>query len=203
MAQTRKDYLVYLEQIRWEGKPKCPYCKSINSTAIEKETRYHCNTCFNSYSVTVGTLFHKTYVDLQKWFLAISLIFNSRDSFSARQLAKKIGVNKNTAYSMIARIRKAMAEEPELLHKIAQEQELSGEPSNPPTALILAEQNGLQQGLQEGARRQLLRLLTLRFGTVPEHVETRLQSLNLNQLEELLEVALTADAIAQFANHLP
>lgn len=66
-----------------------------------------------------------------------------------------------------------------------------------------AEQQGLQQGLQQGARSQLLRLLTLRFGTVPEDVETRLQSVNLNQLEELLEVALTVDAIAQFANHLP
>lgn len=66
-----------------------------------------------------------------------------------------------------------------------------------------AQQQGLEQGLQQGARQQLLRLLTLRFGTVPEDVETRLQSLNLNQLEELLEVALTVDAIAQFANHLP
>jgi Uma2 family endonuclease len=64
-------------------------------------------------------------------------------------------------------------------------------------------QQGLEQGLQQGARRQLLRLLTTRFGSVPEDVETRLQSLDLNQLEELVEVALTAEAIAQFANHLP
>jgi hypothetical protein len=66
-----------------------------------------------------------------------------------------------------------------------------------------AEQQGLEQGLQQGARRQLLRLLTIRFGSVSEDVETRLQSLDLNQLEELLEVALTAEAIAQFANYLP
>ena len=66
-----------------------------------------------------------------------------------------------------------------------------------------AEQQGLEQGLQQGARSQLRRLLTLRFGTVPQDVETRLQALGLNQLEELLEVALTVDAIAQFANHLP
>jgi len=39
--------------------------------------------------------------------------------------------------------------------------------------------------------------------TEPEDVESGLQSLNLNQLEELVEVALTAEAIAQFANHLP
>jgi hypothetical protein len=34
-------------------------------------------------------------------------------------------------------------------------------------------------------------------------VEQSLQSLDLNQLEELVEVALTAEAIAQFVNHLP
>lgn len=67
----------------------------------------------------------------------------------------------------------------------------------------LPEEAAEQQGLEQGARSQLLRLLTLRFGTVPEDVETRLQSLDLNQLGELLEVALTVDAIAQFANHLP
>jgi transposase-like protein len=224
MAQTRKNCLVYLEQIRWKGTPKCPYCKSTNSTAIEKESRYHCNTCFNSYSVTVGTLFHKTYVDLPKWFLAISLVFNSRDNLSARQLAKKIGVNKNTAYSMIARIRKAMTEEPELLKKIAQPEELDWEPPMPPTDLIfddgepletnrhriamntlirsLQQEHGLQQGLEQGlrlgAQRQLLRLLTLRFGSVPEDVENHLQSLDFNQLEELVEVALKAETLTGF-----
>jgi Uma2 family endonuclease len=64
-------------------------------------------------------------------------------------------------------------------------------------------EQGLQQGLQQGTRQQLLRLLTLRFGSVPENVEQSLQSLDLNQLEELVEVALTAEAIAQFVNHLP
>ncbi len=67
----------------------------------------------------------------------------------------------------------------------------------------LPEEAAEQQGLQQGAWRQLLRLLTIRFGSIPEDVETRLQSLDLNQLEELLEVALTAEAIAQFENHLP
>ncbi|HBL13532.1 MAG TPA: hypothetical protein DD379_19475 [Cyanobacteria bacterium UBA11162] len=220
MRQIRKNYLAYLEQIRWQGTPKCPYCTSTNSTAIEKESRYHCNTCFNSYSVTVGTLFHKTYVDLSKWFLAISLIFNSQDSLSARQLAKKIGVNKNTAYSMIARIRKAMTEEPELLKKIAQPEELDWEPPMPPTDLIfgdgepletnrhriamntlicsLQQKQGLEQGLRLGAQRQLLRLLTLRFGSVPEDVENHLQSLDSNQLEELVEVALKAETLIGF-----
>jgi len=105
----------YLEQIRWGNKPQCPYCSSTNSTPIKNEGRYHCNSCFTSYSVTVGTLFHKTHVEIPKWVRAINLVMTSTQNISVRQLAKEIEVNKNTASSMLARIRKAMTEEQELL----------------------------------------------------------------------------------------
>jgi hypothetical protein len=59
-----------------------------------------------------------------------------------------------------------------------------------------------QQGFRQGAIRQLLRLLTTRFGTVPPDVEQGLQSLNLNQLEEGVEVALSVNSLEQFINHL-
>lgn len=118
MKRTHEDCLALLEEIRWGGTPQCPYCQSTNSTAITKERRYHCNACFNSYSVTVSTLFHKTRVDLQKWFLAIQLVLNSQEGISGRQLAKKIGVNKNTGAYMIARIHKAMIDEKELLQAL-------------------------------------------------------------------------------------
>jgi Uma2 family endonuclease len=59
-----------------------------------------------------------------------------------------------------------------------------------------------QQGLRQGAIRQLLRLLTTRFGTVPADVEQGLQSLDLNQLEDLVEVTLSVDSLEQFINHL-
>jgi transposase-like protein len=108
----------YLEKIRWGDKPKCPYCESTNSTAYNKESRYHCNSCFTSYSVTVGTLFHKTRVDIFKWIQAINLVMNSPNSISVRQLAKEIEVNKNTAFYMLERIRKAMTDDPDLLHSL-------------------------------------------------------------------------------------
>ncbi|MBD1897500.1 MULTISPECIES: transposase [unclassified Coleofasciculus] len=120
MTRNHEDCITLLEQIRWGGKPKCPYCESKNATAMKNQRRYHCNTCFTSYSVTVGTLFHKTYVDLQKWFLAITLILNSPKSITVRQLAKEIEVNKNTAAYMLTRIRKAMVENPKLLQKIVE-----------------------------------------------------------------------------------
>ncbi|HEY9653563.1 MAG TPA: Uma2 family endonuclease [Coleofasciculaceae cyanobacterium] len=65
-----------------------------------------------------------------------------------------------------------------------------------------AEAQGLQQGLQQGAIRQLSRLLKARFGSIPDSVEQCLRSLELNQLEDLIEVALTVNSIEEFVNHL-
>jgi transposase-like protein len=118
MLQTQEACLAYLEKIRWDGKPKCPYCESTNSTPIKKEHRYHCNSCFNSYSVTVGTIFHKTHIDLPRWFEAIKLILHSSTKIKVLQLAEVLGVNKNTASYMITRINYAISEESELIQKI-------------------------------------------------------------------------------------
>ncbi|MEW5858374.1 MAG: IS1595 family transposase [Cyanobacteriota bacterium] len=120
MTRNHEDCIALLEQIRWGGKPKCPYCESTNATPYRNERRYHCNFCFTSYSVTVGTLFHKTHVDLDKWILAIRLVLNSPGGISVRQLAKEIGVNKNTACFMIERIRKAIIDEQALLQKLSE-----------------------------------------------------------------------------------
>lgn len=87
---------------------------------MEKELRHHCNTCNTSYSVTVNTIFHKTKADLQKWFLAISLILNAKKGISARQLARDLDVNKNTAWYMAMRIREAMLQDRELLNGIVE-----------------------------------------------------------------------------------
>ena len=117
---THDDCIKYLEEVRWKNKPKCPYCQSTNQTPLKQEKRYHCNNCNTSYSVTVGTIFHKTRLDLQKWFLAITLILNARKGISARQLARDLEVNKNTAWYMAMRIRKAMFEHRELLQGIVE-----------------------------------------------------------------------------------
>jgi transposase-like protein len=114
------DCLKHLENARWHGKPICPYCKSDRVTAAPKEQRFHCNNCKTSFSVTVGTIFHKTHLDLQKWFLAVVLMLNAKKGISARQLARDLEVNKNTAWSLAMRIRRAMLEQMELLEGIVE-----------------------------------------------------------------------------------
>jgi transposase-like protein len=118
MSQTHEDCLVFLEKLRWKGIPTCPYCGSQRSTAYKKEKRYRCQYCFTSYSVTVGTVFHKTHVDLNKWFRLISLVNELNGRMSDRKLAKELEVSRSTVALMLKRIQEASHEEAEMLRAI-------------------------------------------------------------------------------------
>lgn len=67
----------------------------------------------------------------------------------------------------------------------------------------LPEEAAQQQGLKQGTLRQLLRILSTRFDQIPPDVEPRLQVLEVNQLEDLVVVALTAQTLAEFVSNLP
>jgi transposase-like protein len=105
----------HLEEIRWSGKPTCPYCNSSKSHQNKGENRHFCHNCKTSYSVTVGTIFHDTKLPLQKWFLAVSLILNAKKGISSSQLARDLEVTKDTAWRMQMQVRKAMVETPSLM----------------------------------------------------------------------------------------
>src|SRR5580704_6190278 len=107
---AESDCIAHLENVRWKGKPICPYCGSDRTSGAPEEQRHHCNNCKTSFSVTVGTIFHHTHLDLQKWFLAVSIVLNAKKGLSARQLARDLQVNKNTGWRMGMQIRKAMGE---------------------------------------------------------------------------------------------
>ncbi len=119
---THSDCLNHLERLRWSDLPKCPYCSSDNCTERPKESRHHCNNCNTSFSVTVGTIFHHTKVDLQKWFEAIFLILGSEKAISVRRLAEELGINKNTAWHMKGRILKARTADSRLMKRIIEEE---------------------------------------------------------------------------------
>lgn len=125
---TEEDCIEHIERVRWHGKPVCPYCTSDRTTP--NENRHHCNSCNTSFSVTVDTIFHRTHLPLQKWFLAISLVLNAKKGISARQFSRDLKVNKNTAWYMGMRIRNAMFEQGELLRAICEMDEpyIGGKP---------------------------------------------------------------------------
>ncbi len=112
--KTQSKCIKHLESLKWPNGAFCPYCASSKSCAKTKENRYTCISCKSSYSVTVGTIFESSKLPLPKWFLAIVLIKDSKKGVSSLQLARHLGVNKNTAWFLQHRIRKAMNESLEL-----------------------------------------------------------------------------------------
>ncbi|MFN6461890.1 MAG: Rpn family recombination-promoting nuclease/putative transposase [Nostoc sp. DedVER02] len=59
-----------------------------------------------------------------------------------------------------------------------------------------------QRGIQEGARRQLIRVLEQRFGEISHEVEVRLEGKNVEQLEILMDSAIAVNSLDEFVQIL-
>ncbi len=120
--------IAYLERLRWQGSPECPQCESDNvRRRNESDTgligRYNCHTCKSTFKVTQGTLFHRTKIPLQKWFVAIGLMANAKKSLSSCQLARDLGLRQRTVWRMMMAIRTEMGKDSVLLQGIVEADE--------------------------------------------------------------------------------
>ncbi len=119
--------IAHLEAVRWGDEPACPFCHSTHvARKAEKKRvgRWNCHACKSSFNVLSGTIFEKTKIPLQKWFLAISLVLNAKKSLSSYQLGRDIDVNQPSAWYMQQRIRAAMTQgDAELLQGIVEADE--------------------------------------------------------------------------------
>lgn len=121
---TKEDCIRFIEKVRWCNKPVCPHCRSRRISPMKKEFRYHCNSCNVSFSVTVKTLFHNTRIPLQKWFAAIEIFMHNEKLITVRKLAETLDVNKDTAWTMINKIKKAGSEYGDLFSRLIESGEL-------------------------------------------------------------------------------
>jgi transposase-like protein len=103
----------YLEAQVWPNGPICPHCGVIGKHWLMKgkSTRpglYKCTDCREPFTVTVGTVFERSKIPLNKWLLAVYLLCSSKKGMSSHQLHRTLGVTYKTAWFMTHRIRKAM-----------------------------------------------------------------------------------------------
>ena len=108
----------HLEELRWGDEPQCPYCGSFHVARkgeVDRIGRWNCHDCKSSFNVLAKTIFQKTRVPLQKWFLAISLTINAKKSISSYQLSRDLDINQKTAWYMLTRIRLEMASKEDVI----------------------------------------------------------------------------------------
>ena len=101
----------HLEQVCWGDKPACPHCGGLHVARKadgRRVGRWNCHDCKGSFNVLSGTIFERTKLPLQKWFLAIGLVINAKKSLSSYQLSRDLELNQKSAWYMQQRIRAVM-----------------------------------------------------------------------------------------------
>jgi transposase-like protein len=105
----------HLERLQWPDGPICPHCGNADPDRIVRlkgeSTRagvLKCYECQKPFSVTVGTVFERSHIPLNKWLYATHLLTASKKGMSAHQLHRTLGVTYKTAWFMAHRIREAM-----------------------------------------------------------------------------------------------
>src|SRR5580704_12302700 len=115
---TEEEYSIHIENLRWPDGIVCIYCtySRVARTSVKlvgtmvtggggtvllpvpARKIFQCGNlkCRRQFSVTSGTIFHKTHVPLSKWFRAINVIDAGR--VTARTLQGELGVSYQTAW---------------------------------------------------------------------------------------------------------
>jgi len=106
----------FLERVRWPDGPVCPHCQSKEAMALTgKSCRpglKKCKKCRKQFTVTVGTIFHRSHIPLRDWVYAFARVCASKKGVSALQLQRELGLTYKSAWFMAHRIRYAMRQEP-------------------------------------------------------------------------------------------
>lgn len=124
----------HLENVRWGDMATCPHCGSVKVARkcdAHRVGRWNCHDCKSSFNVLSGTIFEKTKIPLQKWFLAIALMLNAKKSLSSHELSRDLDLNQKTAWYMMTRIRQQMLDDSiEMLQGIVEADEcyIGGKP---------------------------------------------------------------------------
>jgi transposase-like protein len=103
----------HLESVNWPNGPFCPHCGECENVhrlqgKSHRNGLIQCNSCLKNFTVTVGTVFERSKVPLNKWMLATYLLSSSKKGMSAHQIGRMLGVTYKTAWFMCHRIREAM-----------------------------------------------------------------------------------------------
>jgi transposase-like protein len=103
----------WLEARVWKDGRTCPHCGVVDqSTLMEGKSHrpglYQCNACREPFTVTVGTLYERSKVPLNKWLAATHMLTASKKGVSALQIGRMLGLSKKTAWFLCHRIRESV-----------------------------------------------------------------------------------------------
>lgn len=108
----------YFESQLWPDGPVCPHCgNAAKIYKLEgKATRpglYKCAECKKQFTVTVGTILHRSHITMKQWLVGFHMMNSSKKGMSAKQLQRELGLGSyEAAWFLTHRIRSTMDETP-------------------------------------------------------------------------------------------
>ena len=107
----------FVEQ-RWPYGIACVACGSLNiqQRPTRKPQPFRCRDCRKDFSVTVGTLMHRSHIPLNKWAIAFFLYSTNLKGVSSMKLHRDLGITQKAAWHMAHRIRAAWNETAETFY---------------------------------------------------------------------------------------
>jgi transposase-like protein len=95
---------------RWPEGFRCPKCGGRDHAVVGQRRLYLCHGCRWQTSLTAGTIFAHSLLPLTKWFQAMWLLTQSKNSIATLELARQIGVKWDSAWLMRQKLSCVMAE---------------------------------------------------------------------------------------------
>lgn len=101
---------VFVRAWRWPQGFACPRCTQTEHSEFRRAARlyFQCSACRHQCSLVSGTIFESTKVSLPKWFAAMHLITQAKNSVCALELKRHLGVSYPTAWLMKHKIMETM-----------------------------------------------------------------------------------------------
>ena len=102
-----------LFRLRFPNGFVCPKCGCTEYYPVRGRSTFQCRACRRQTSVTAGTVMHRTHLPLTVWFWAIYLCATDKRGISAVQLSRTLNICYESAWYLLHRIRRAMAQRDE------------------------------------------------------------------------------------------
>ena len=111
-----------LFDMRWREGLACPACGHCGWCALKTRKLFQCNRCKKQVRLTAGTVFQDTKLPLTAWFTAIYHLVQGKNGISSIELARRLGVKRQTAWLIKHKLMRAMgareAEKPKLAGRV-------------------------------------------------------------------------------------
>jgi transposase-like protein len=88
---------------------RCPRCGARRHVELRTRRAVQCGACRKQVSLTAGTLFHGTHLELPRLFRIVYLVVAEKDGTNALAISRQLGVSYPTALLWMRKVRAVMA----------------------------------------------------------------------------------------------